>query len=376
MQEQESLIGEPAPRAPGRGDAGRQSREQFAAEAERAQATLTANENLRAAAQEADRAVARSERGFVEAREKIEVLEHDNQSLRKSANDQAQRIGDLISRQGELDRHLADAQRQVAELEAKLAAGHAERQKIEAQREAERAAAQTQAAAFAVKVDGLDARIAAADKILAQTRDQLRDKNEALLVSERALKETTIETQRFERRLESMQQDLDRRVGEVEELAKTRAELTERAEASARTVVAKNMAIESAEDKAAKLAERIDEITARFKQERSELEAANRKLMKDFAERTVGACARARRSRDFTREPGQNPEPAFRPAAEVPRRAQRRRTAPDRLCRGGSRKRSRGAEIFVGLNTLCVGPPGGTDWPQAPWNRFAPRQFH
>src|SRR4051794_15178321 len=185
-------------------------KKQFAAEAERAQATLTANENLRAAAQEADRAVARSERGFVEARERIEVLEHDNQSLRKSANDQAQRIGDLISRQGELDRHLADAQRQVAELEAKLAAGHAERQKIEAQREAERAAAQTQATAFAVKVDGLDARIAAADMILAQTRDQLRDKNEALLVSERVLKETTIETQRLERRLESMQQDLDR----------------------------------------------------------------------------------------------------------------------------------------------------------------------
>src|SRR4051794_54221 len=149
-----------------------------------------------------------------------------------------------------------------------------------------------------------------------------------------------------------MQQGLDRRVGEVEELAKTRAELAERAEASARTVVAKNMAIESAENKAAKLAERIDEITARFKQERSELEAANRKLMKDLqSERSERALA-LRRSGDFTREPGQNPEPAFRPAAEVPRRAQRRRTAPDRLCRGGSRKRSRGAEIFVGLNTL------------------------
>src|SRR4051794_37620015 len=239
LQEQESLI-ESLRRAHQDAEMLVDSlKKQFAAEAERPQATLTANENLRAAAQEADRAVARSERGFVEARERIEVLEHDNQSLRKSANDQAQRIGDLISRQGELDRHLADAQRQVAELEAKLVAGHAERQKIEAQREAEQAAAQTQAAAFAVKVDGLDARIAAADMILAQTRDQLRDKNEALLVSERVLKETTIETQRLERRLESMQQDLDRRVGEVEVLAKTRAELAERAEASARTVVAK-----------------------------------------------------------------------------------------------------------------------------------------
>ena len=77
MQEQESLI-ESLRRAHQDAEMLVDSlKKQFAAEAERAQATLTANENLRAAAQEADRAVARSERGFVEAREKIEVLEHD-----------------------------------------------------------------------------------------------------------------------------------------------------------------------------------------------------------------------------------------------------------------------------------------------------------
>lgn len=265
---------------------------QLVVEAERAQATLTANEKLRAAAQEADQAVAQSERALVEARERIEVLEHDNQSLRKSTDDQAQRIGELTGRQGELDRQLADAHRQIAELEAKLAAELAERQKVEAQREADQAAAQTQAAAFDIKTDGLNARVTAADKILGQTRDQLREKNEALLISERSLKEASIELQRLERRLESMQQDVDRRVGEVEELAKSRGELTERAEGLARTVGTKNMAIENAEDKAVKLAERIDEMTARFKQERSELEAANRKLMEDLqSERSERALA-------------------------------------------------------------------------------------
>ena len=265
---------------------------QLAAERERVQATLTANEQLRAAAQEADQAVAHSERNLGEARERIEVLEHDNQSLRKSTDDQAQRIGELTSRQGEFDRQLAEAQRQIAELEAKLAAEQAERQKLEAQREAERAALETQTATASVKIDGLNARIAAADKILGQTRDQLREKNEALLVSERGLKETTIERQRLESRLESMRQDLDRRVGEVEELARTRAEVTERAEGLARTIAAKNSAIESADDKAVKLAERIDEITARFKQERSDLEAANRKLMEELqSERSERALA-------------------------------------------------------------------------------------
>src|SRR3954471_5430231 len=153
---------------------------------------------------------------------------------------------------GELDRQLADAQRRSADLEAKLAAEQAARQAVEAQREAERAEAETQASA-AVKIDALTARIAAADKILDQTRDQLREKSEALLASERNLKEAAIETQRLERKLETVQRDLGQRLAEAEDFATTRADLIERAEALARTVAAKELALESAEDKAAKL---------------------------------------------------------------------------------------------------------------------------
>src|SRR3954469_19507932 len=153
---------------------------QLAAEAERTKAALAAGEERRAAAEEADRAVAAAEHGLVEARARIEVLEHDNESLRRSADERTQQIGALTGRQGNRDRQLADAQRYIADLEAKLAAEQAARQTVETQREAERAEAETQASA-AVKIDALTARIAAADKILDQTRDQLREKSEALL---------------------------------------------------------------------------------------------------------------------------------------------------------------------------------------------------
>jgi crescentin len=265
---------------------------QLAAEAERTKAALAAGAERRAAAEEADRAVAAAERGLGEARARIEVLEHDNESLRRSADERTQQIGALTGRQGELDRQLADAQRRSADLEAKLAAEQAARQAVEAQREAERAEAETQASAAAAKIDALTARIAAADKILDQTRDQLREKSEALLASERNLKEAAIETQRLERKLETVQRDLGQRLAEAEDFATTRADLIERAEALARTVAAKELALESAEDKAAKLAERIEALTARHKAERGELEAANRALMEELrSERSERALA-------------------------------------------------------------------------------------
>lgn len=265
---------------------------ELAAEAERAQAASTASERLRVAAADADQTIAQSDRDLTEAREKIELLEHDNQSLRRATEDQAERIGELTSRTGELDRQLAEAQRQTAEFRAKLAAEQTERQKAEAQREAEWAAAQTKAASLEVRIDGLNARIAATDKILSQTRDQLRDKNQALLALERSQKEAAIDRQRLERRVDALQQDLDRRVREVEELAKARAELAERSEALLRSVAAKEAVIEAAEAKAAKSAGRIDEINARFQQERSELQAANRALMEELqGERSERALA-------------------------------------------------------------------------------------
>ena len=154
-----------------------------------------------------------------------------------------------------------------------------------------------------MKMEGLNSRLAATDKILAHTRDQLRDKNEALRGVERVLKDTAIEKNTLERRLEATQQEVDRQVALVNELQRSRIELQERVEMLNKAIAAKDFQIESSDNKVASLAERIDQLTKRFEQDRNTLETANRRLTEELqnekAERSLiqGALEIARESR-------------------------------------------------------------------------------
>jgi crescentin len=176
-------------------------------------------------------------------------------------------------------------------------------QRLETQLESERSSHQTELSSLDMKMEGLSSRLAATDKILAHTRDQLRDKNEALRGIERSLKETAIEKNTLDRRLEATQQEVERQVAMVNELQRSRIELQERVEMLGKAMAAKDFQIESADNKVASLSERIDQMTKRFDQERNTLEAANRRLTEELqnekAERSLiqGALEIARESR-------------------------------------------------------------------------------
>jgi crescentin len=177
------------------------------------------------------------------------------------------------------------------------------RQRLETQIDSERSSHQTDLSSLDMKIEGLNSRLAATDKILAHTRDQLREKNEALRGVERNLKETTIEKNTLDRRLEATQQEVERQVAMVNELQRSRIELQERVEMLGKAIAAKDFQIESSDNKVASLSERIDQLTKRFEQERSTLEAANRRLTEELqnekAERSLvqGALEIARESR-------------------------------------------------------------------------------
>lgn len=265
---------------------------QVAADAERAEAMQEGNTALREAAQQADQAVARTERDLVEARERIELLEHENESLRKSSGEQTQRIASLTSRQSELEHQLEEARQLAAEVEARLTAEQAARQKVEAQRDQERVAAEAQAANLEMRVEGLTARMAANDKIVSTLRDQLREKNEALLGSERSLTEVVIEKQTAERISASLQQEVERQAAQIASLEKAGTDLSERLETTSRALSARDAVVENADARAAKLAERIEQLTRQFGHERSDLEAANRTLLEQLQdERSERALA-------------------------------------------------------------------------------------
>ena len=276
---------------------------QLAIETERARNITEENQALRLEAQEADQTVARAERELIETRERNGLLDHEVKRLQKVAEEQNYRLSSLTNRYGEVETQLEATRQRASELETKLMAEQVLRQRLETQIDSERSAHQTDLSSLDMKIEGLSSRLSATDKILAHTRDQLRDKNEALRGVERSLKETTIEKNTLDRRLEAIQQEVERQVAMVNELQRSRIELQERVEMLNKAIAAKDFQIESSDNKVASLSERIDQFTKRFDQERSTLESANRRLTEELqnekAERSLiqGALEIARESR-------------------------------------------------------------------------------
>ncbi|MBO1906923.1 chromosome partitioning protein ParA [Microvirga sp. 3-52] len=276
---------------------------QLSIETERARNITEENQALRLEAQEADQTVARAERELIETRERNGLLDHEVKRLQKVAEEQNYRLSSLTNRYGEVETQLEATRQRASELETKLMAEQVLRQRLETQIDSERSAHQTDLSSLDMKIEGLNSRLSATDKILAHTRDQLRDKNEALRGVERTLKETTIEKNTLDRRLEATQQEVERQVAMVNELQRSRIELQERVEMLNKAIAAKDFQIESSDNKLTSLSERIDQVTKRFEQERNTLEAANRRLTEELqnekAERSLmqGALEIARESR-------------------------------------------------------------------------------
>jgi len=276
---------------------------QLAIETERARNITEENQALRLEAQEADQTVARAERELIETRERNGLLDHEVKRLQKVAEEQNYRLSSLTNRYGEVETQLEATRQRASELETKLMAEQVLRQRLETQIDSERSAHQTDLSSLDMKIEGLSSRLSATDKILAHTRDQLRDKNEALRGVERNLKETTIEKNTLDRRLEATQQEVERQVAMVNELQRSRIELQESVEMLNKAIAAKDFQIESSDNKVASLSERIDQFTKRFDQERSTLESTNRRLTEELqnekAERSLvqGALEIARESR-------------------------------------------------------------------------------
>jgi crescentin len=276
---------------------------QLSIETERARNITEENQALRLEAQEADQTVARAERELIETRERNGLLDHEVKRLQKVAEEQNYRLSSLTNRYGELETQLEATRQRASELESKLMSEQVLRQRLETQIDSERSSHQTDLSALDMKIEGLNSRLGATDKILAHTRDQLRDKNEALRGVERGLKETTIEKNTLDRRLEATQQEVERQVAMVNELQRSRIELQERVEMLNKAIAAKDFQIESSDNKLTSLTERNDQLNKRFDQERGTLEAANRRLTEELqnekAERALiqGALEIARESR-------------------------------------------------------------------------------
>jgi crescentin len=255
---------------------------QLSAEIQRARAVSEENQALRQEAQEADQAATRFERDLAETREKLDLLEQENRALHKTVGEQSQGLVTQGNRLHELEQQLVASRHQVAALEERVAADLNLRQRLESQFEAERSAQQINTSALEMKVEGLTGRLAATEKILANARDQIRERNEVVRGSERSMREAIIERNALQRRLEAALQEIDRKTAQSADDQKSRADLADRTDILVKTVSAKEALLKDAENTIQALNQRVATLEERFEQDRGALETVNRRLVEEL----------------------------------------------------------------------------------------------
>ena len=276
---------------------------QLLAETERARAVSDENQTLRIDLEAADQARSRAESEVAETREIISLSDSERARLQQLSEGLTHKVAALTQQAMDLDAQLQSLRQDNSVLQARLSAEQVARQKVEAGRDVERSAQQLEYASLTVKIDGLAAHAANTEKLLAHAREQLRERSDALRASEKSLKEAVAEKLAADRRAEAMQESANRHAAQMQELQKSNSELRERCDMLTKAVRAKESLLDSSVRKAADLAARIDQMTARFEQERAQSEMAHRRLIEELqsekAERSLaqGALDIARGSR-------------------------------------------------------------------------------
>ncbi|WP_156419461.1 chromosome partitioning protein ParA [Aureimonas sp. AU12] len=276
---------------------------QLLAEVEQNQSLALEVKTLRAEAQISDQALSEAERMLGEIGEQRHLLDGENRRLQAMAEEHSAEIVALSARSEDLDQQVDIHLQTIATLEAQVAHEQSARQKAVAQHEIDLGALKTERSSSVMRVEALTARLAATDQILAQVRNQLREREETMRSAERANKEAIAERSTFERRIESMKTETARLAAHLQESQKGRGDLESRCDMLVKALAAKDASLESVTTRANNLSDRVEALTLRFEQDRLALEATNRRLIEELqnekAERTLaqGALDIARESR-------------------------------------------------------------------------------
>ncbi len=297
---------------------------QIASETERARSLSDDNQALRIEVESLEQFRTRAEGELADAREQVVIANNENARLQQLAESLSQRLSALKGQILELEPQIQAGRQEINLLQTKLSTEQLTRQKLEVTREAERSAQDAEISSLTMKIEGLNAHVGTTEKILSNLREQFRDKTEALRAAEKALKDALADKAVSERRLEAAQEAGARQFAQAGEMQRMNNDLKERCEMLAKALSAKESLLESNARKVANLTSRIDQINARFEQERASYEAANRRLIEELqsekAERSLaqGALDIARNSRpklltQYTALKRQQPGGAGRP---------------------------------------------------------------
>lgn len=274
----------------------------FAA-SEQVRALQGESKSLRVEAKALDQALARSEGELQDLRESRHALERDNLRLQNLSESQAVQLAELAARSQDFEAQAENSRVALRNAEQQLAAETAATEKAKVQYEADIANLRAERTSLTMRVDAATSRFATTEQMVAQLRNQLRERDEVGRAAERGLKEASIERVTAERRLESAQADLARQNERALEMQRARSEFEHRCEMLTKAMAAKDAALEQALGRVGSLSDRIDHLVHRQEVERADFETVNHRLVEELqherSERKLaqGALDIARESR-------------------------------------------------------------------------------
>jgi crescentin len=235
------------------------------------------------------------------ARERIALLENEQQTTKSSLDQALDEIARITRRLTESENTLTATRTQLARVEGNFAETHAERSRLAAALDEAKEAHQTERNSLNMRLDALQSRASTAERLLAEARQNLVARTEEVRTFDRKAVEATIAKNNSDKRLAQIESTHEARERQIKDLEQSRATLVERTNALTKTLKTREAGLARAEERNQALTERAARLEADIQVSRTNIEKRvedlNSSLQRERMERAVveGALEAARK---------------------------------------------------------------------------------
>jgi crescentin len=235
------------------------------------------NQTLRDQSAMADKRIGLLEADLAAARDKVVLLEDDKRSLQILLDQTNGELTRVTQRLTDTDNALTIAKTRIVQVEGTVAEIETERNKLVAAVDEANERYRSGYSALNMQVSALQARAATAEKLLAETRQNLVARTEEARNADRAAMESAFGRNKAEKKLTEMEASREAQDAQVRGLEQSRATLVERATALLNTVKKREAQLTRAE-------ERIQLLTDRVEHSEADLQASRQAFEKRIEE--------------------------------------------------------------------------------------------
>jgi len=243
----------------------------------------------------ADKRIVELEGEVSVARERLVLLENEKRSLTNSLETLVAENSKLTRRANENDKALAGVRTRLEQVETALTTSENERNKLTAAVDEANERRQAEANTLNLRLEAMQSRATAAEKLLAEVRQSLIARTEENRLSERKVVEATIAKNATEKKLEQLLSSLQGQERQLRDLDGSRANLVERSTALTKTVKSRETALARAEERIQALSDQVKKLETDAEANRSRnekrIEELGASLQREKMERAVAEGA-------------------------------------------------------------------------------------